>query len=141
MVIGRCSARSAMTNALVWVLFFVCICINYPGRPGAGSFFNHRPVHIHSVIMNINSTWPVSVINFIDLRALVRKSLYILGTRACNISSVISGIGIINNGGSVYNIYHSCMRHIIIINIRAVNISLRRAYPIIIRDIVITAKA
>lgn len=57
-----------------------------------------------------------------------------------NISAPAVYISIINYGCLMNNIYHPCMRYIIIINSRAVNITLRRKTPVIRRYIVTAAK-
>jgi hypothetical protein len=140
MIICRRPTRSTVRNTLVRVLLPVRIGINYTGRPCARSSSNRRPVYIYSIVMNINGARPAGVINSIDLRTLTRIPLDILNPRASNISAVVPGICIIYNSSIVYNIYYPGMWHIIIINIGPVYISLRRAYPIIIRHIISAAK-
>jgi hypothetical protein len=65
---------------------------------------------------------------------------YLGNTGAGYISAVIINVGIVNNGSTVYNIHHPGMRHIVVINIRAVDISLRSAYPVIIGHMITIAE-
>ena len=60
--------------------------------------------------------------------------------RAGYISTVIVNVGVVNNSGTVYNIHHPGVWYIIVINIRAVYISLRSAHPVIIGHVVAVTK-
>ena len=83
-------------------------------------------------------TWPAGIVNFINGDRAARNPLNICRARACCISLVIIHIGVINYSGVTYNIYHLCMRCIIIVYPRAVHVTLRRAHPVIIRRIITT---
>jgi len=80
------------------------------------------------IIYFINSNWPM------------RNALYICRARAGSIGLVIIHIGIIDDGGIMDNIYHPAMRLVIVVNTRAVHITLRRANPVIIGYMVSTSK-
>lgn len=90
--------------------------------------------------MHINSTWPVSIIYGINLRSLFGYPLNIRNFWACDIFAVTPCITIINKPGVMNNIYYPGVWYIIIIDIRAIDISLWCTYPIVVGYIVATAK-
>lgn len=121
-----------MGNGLVRVLLTVSIGINYTGRPCIGCFIYRRAINIYSVILYPCSTWPAVVIYSVNRYISAGDALDIFAARPGNISAVIINIRIVDDGSIMYNSNRPAPRNIIIINNRAVNISLRSAYPIII---------
>lgn len=119
----------------------VSICINHPRRACIWRFFNCRSVNIYRIVGDINRTRPVGIINVIHPYIIISRNLPdLLHTRAGHIGHIVSNIGIINNGRITYNSYRTGMRHVIVVYTRAINITLRRAYPIVVRHTVTAAK-
>ena len=136
-----CTAAGTSTgNTLGWILLTVSGAINNPGRVCFRCFPNCRPEHSYSIITHAASSRPIGVVNTVNLRPLVRYSLYICRTRTCYISTVITYISVINNGSIMDNVYYTCIWRIIIIDVGPIDISLRCANPIPVGYIVSAAK-
>jgi hypothetical protein len=130
--IYRCLAAGAVGNALVRVCFSVFGCVYNPCRPGIWCFFYLGPVNINGVVHNAAaSIWPAIVAYSVYRHiVIVRNASYFGNPWAGYIGAVVIYVGIVNNRGAVYNIYYPGMGCVIIVNIGAVNIVLRRANPI-----------
>lgn len=89
---------------------------------------------------NTASYRPAGIINIVNVNRFMSIPFNIAPARAANIPAVIVIITITDNSGVMNNVNYPCTGHIIVINIRAVNISAWRKNPIIIRHIIPTAK-
>jgi len=127
-------------NALVRVGLLVGNCIYYPCRARTGQFGNGRPVNIHRIVLHYVNPRPAGVVYAVNMYRLPGIALYFLRARPGYIRTVIINVGIINDGGIMYNGYRPAWRHIIIINIGAVYVAFRCANPVIIGHIIATAK-
>ena len=91
-----------------------------------------RPVNVYSIMRYTRRTWLAGIINFINSNRVVCNLLNICRARACCISFLAMYIGVINYGCVMYNVYHPAMWCIIIVYLRVVHVTLRRANPVII---------
>jgi len=129
---------TASAYACIGVCLPVSLGIYYPCRACIWGWVNCWPVNVYRIMRYTRRAGPACIINFINRNRPVRNTLNICRARACCIGLVVIHIGIINYSGIMYNIYHPGMRCIIIVYPRAVHITLRRAYPVIIRCIITT---
>lgn len=128
-------------DACIRVSGSVSICINHPRRACIRRFFYCRPVNVNRVVGDINRTRPVGIINIIHPYIIIPRNLpNLLHTRSGHIGHIISNISIIDNCGIPYDRYRTGMRHVIVVYTRAINITLRRAYPIVVGHTVTAAK-
>ena len=117
----------------------VSLCVYHSCRACIRGCLYCRPVNIYSIMRYTRCAWLAGIVNFINSNRAVCNSLNICRTRACCISFFAMYIGVINYGSVMYNIYHPCMRRIIIVYLRAVHITLRRAYPVVIGRVITAA--
>lgn len=134
------ATRATACNSLVRVLLFVCVSVNYALRACITVTFYCRPKYVDRIIFHIYSTRPCRIIYCINAWALVGITLDVGSPWAGNITATAIGVSIIYYSCIAYNINHPGMRHIIIINIRAIDIRLGRKCPISIRHAVAAAK-
>ncbi|QEC76746.1 hypothetical protein FSB76_12595 [Mucilaginibacter ginsenosidivorax] len=138
----RSIAARTVGYTLVRVGFAVFGCIYNPRRPGVRCFFYLRPVNINGIVYNPAATIRPAIVTHSVYRhiVIVGNTSYFGNPWAGYIGAVVIYVGIVNNRSLVYNIYHPGVRGIIIVNIGAVNIVLRRAHPIRIGYAVAAAK-
>ena len=131
---------STIGNSFVRMLIFICRCVHYPCGAGVWCFLYSWAININSIIAYACNTRPAGIINIVYSYIIIVGYLPdLLHTRTTHISNIVIDIGIINNSCILNDSYRTCTGRIIIINNRAVDISLWCACPIIIRRIVSTA--
>jgi hypothetical protein len=130
---------TASAYACIGVCLPVSLCINYPRRVRVWRCLYRRPVNIYSIVGHTWRVRPAGVVNFVYCHTLMGNLLNICRAWPGYIRMVIVHIGIINDSGIVYNVNYPCMRHVIVIYPWAVDITVRRANPIIIGHIIAPA--
>ena len=138
MVKCRCTSRRPVGNRLVWILLFVGRSINHACRMRIWRLLNCRPVNINRVmnVVHRNISGPVNIGNIIYPHILMCCLPYFLRAWSGYIGLIVVNVRIINNCSIVYNSHRPGRLGIIAINVRAVDVRLRRANPIVIRHMV-----
>lgn len=127
---------------IIRVLLPVSRCVYHPCRPCIWRFPYFRAINIHGIVNNPTAAvWPVNISNVINTHiTVVGNPPDLVNSWAGYISAVVINVGVVNDSSTMNNIYHAGLRHIIVIDVWPVDISLRRAHPVIIRYAIAVAE-
>jgi len=119
-------------------------CIYYSSRAwpviaGACTAYDARPVNVDTAT---GYKWLAvgTVIDVVDFNRLACYMSYFFNTGSAHISYVVVNVSVIDYSCLMDYVHHTCARRIIVVDIRAAYIGLRRANPVIIGHVKVIAK-